>query len=248
MTGTLKAEAGLAARLAVRLEAVRERMAQAARAAGRDPATVRLVAVTKTHPAAWVAAAAQVGQTTFGENRVEEALPKMAVLAGLGTLHWHMIGHIQSRKARDAARAGFALVHSVDSLKLAERLSHAAVEAGRRQPALLECNISGEATKSGFAAWAPAERDALLPIVERIAALPGLEIRGLMTMAPIVAAPDDARPYFQRLRALRDRLMVLVPGPCWAELSMGMTDDFEAAIAEGATLVRVGRAIFGERA
>jgi pyridoxal phosphate enzyme (YggS family) len=135
----------------------------------------------------------------------------------------------------------------VDSLRLAERLSRAALEAGQRQAVLLECNVSGEASKAGLAAADPARWEALVPEVEAIAALPGLRLRGLMTMAPIVPAPEEARPYFARLRALQDYLARQVPGASWAELSMGMTDDFEAAIAEGATLVRIGRAIFGER-
>jgi pyridoxal phosphate enzyme (YggS family) len=159
-----------------------------------------------------------------------------------------MIGHIQSRKAGDVIDGDFALIHSVDSLKLAERLSRLAVQAGRRQAVLLECNVSGEASKGGFPGQTPSEWALLVATFERVVALPGLEVRGLMTMAPIVAEPAEARPYFRRLRALRDFLADRVPAAAWTELSMGMTDDFEAAITEGATLVRVGRAIFGERA
>jgi pyridoxal phosphate enzyme (YggS family) len=191
---------------------------------------------------------AQAGQVDIGENRVEEARPKMAALAGGPELRWHMIGHIQSRKAGDVIDGDFALIHSVDSLKLAERLSRLAVQAGRRQAVLLECNVSGEASKGGFPGQTPSEWALLVATFERVVALPGLEVRGLMTMAPIVAEPAEARPYFRRLRALRDFLADRVPAAAWTELSMGMTDDFEAAITEGATLVRVGRAIFGERA
>jgi pyridoxal phosphate enzyme (YggS family) len=241
-------------RLAENLAALQARIAAAARSAGRDAGSVRLVAVSKTHPAEVVAAAARAGQLDFGENRVEEALPKMAALAGVAgvagvaRLRWHMIGHVQSRKARDAIAGGFALVHSVDSVKLAERLSRMAQEAGRWQAVLLECNVSGEASKSGFPAQGPADWEALLHDFERVAALPGLEVRGLMTMAPMAASAESARLYFERLRRLKELAAARVATAAWSELSMGMTDDFEAAIAEGATLVRVGRAIFGERA
>ncbi len=232
--------------VAANLAAVRERIASAAQAAGRPPAEVRLVAVSKTRPPEAIAAALAAGQRDFGENRLEEALPKQGALSA-SEARWHMIGHIQSRKAREVAAADFALVHSVDTLKLAERLSRAAVEAGRRVAILLECNVSGEAAKSGFRAATPADWDALRPEIQQLLALPALDVRGLMTMAPIVATPSAARPYFARLRLLRDRLAAEWPATAWAELSMGMSDDFEAAIAEGATLVRVGRAIFGER-
>jgi pyridoxal phosphate enzyme (YggS family) len=158
-----------------------------------------------------------------------------------------MVGHIQTRKAAEAALAGFALIHSVDSLRLAQRLSRAAQSAGRRLDVLLECNVSGEASKAGFAAVTQQHWEALLPDLAALTRLPGLQVRGLMTMAPIVAQPGEARPYFARLRALRDYLTGALPGAEWGALSMGMTDDFEAAILEGATLVRIGRAIFGER-
>jgi hypothetical protein len=231
------------------VEIVKGRITLAARRAGRDPSDIRLVAVAKTHPAEVVLEAAAAGLTDFGENRIEEAAPKMNLVAR-PDLRWHMIGHVQSRKAREVARAGFVLVHSVDSLKLAERLSHAAAEAGRVQPILLECNVSGEATKSGLeAAGGPADWERLLPTFAAILELPGVRVQGLMTLAPIVAVSEAARPYFARLRELRDFLaanLMAEPG-AWRTLSMGMTDDFEAAIAEGATLVRVGRAIFGER-
>lgn len=233
-------------RLAANIAAVRARIEAAARQGGREPGEITLVAVTKTHPAELAAAAVIAGQADLGENRTEEALPKMQALGGM-QVRWHMIGQVQSRKAGAVAQAGFALVHSVDTFKLASRISRSAVEAGKRQAVLLECNVSGEESKAGFAAYAPDRWEALLPDLEPLGALPGLEVRGLMTMAPIVAHPDEARPYFSRLRALRDFLRLRV-GVEWPELSMGMTDDFEAAIAEGATLVRIGRAIFGERA
>ena len=234
--------------LSTNITKVKERMAAAARQAGRDPVEITLVAVTKTQPSPVVEAAAAAGLADFGENRIEEAAPKMAAV-GHPSLRWHMIGHVQSRKAREVARAGFVLVHSVDSLKLAERLSRFAIEAGRVQPILLECNLSGEAAKAGLAAWGdPARWEALLPDLEKILALPGVRVRGLMTMAPVVSEAEAARPFFRRLRELRNYVRAGLPQGEWRELSMGMTDDFEAAIGEGATLVRIGRAIFGERA
>ena len=235
--------------LPANISKVKDRIAAAAQKAGRDPSEIKLVAVTKTKPVEAVRAAAEAGLRDFGENRIEEAAPKI-VAVGREDVHWHMIGHVQSRKALPVARAGFALVHSVDSLKLAGRLSRVAAEAGRVQPILLECNVSGEAAKEGFAAWGgPARWETLLPEWEKIVALPGVRVHGLMTMAPVVSQGEAARPVFRRLRELRDYLHAHLPfaGGDWRELSMGMTDDFEAAIAEGATLVRIGRAIFGER-
>jgi PLP dependent protein len=225
---------------------IQERIALAAQRAGRDPAEITLVAVSKTHPAQTVAAAAQAGLVDFGENRLEEAGPKMQAVPVDG-LRWHMIGHVQSRKAAEAAAAGFALIHSVDSLKLAQRLSRQAAAAGHIQPILLECNVSGEASKAGFAAQAEERWGQLLPELAAVVALPGLQVRGVMTMAPLGAEPEAARPYFARLRKLRDYLKINLPQGAWRELSMGMTDDFEVAIGEGATLVRIGRAIFGQR-
>ena len=233
--------------LAENIAAVQARITAAAIQAGRDPAEVTLVAVSKTQPADRVAAAADCGLRLFGENRVEEALPKMRALAGRPDLAWHMLGHVQSRKAREAALAGFGLIHSVDSVKLAQRLARLADEAGRHAGVLLECNVSGEASKGGFRADDPAHWDSLLVELEPLGRLPGLRVHGLMTMAPIVEQPAEARPYFARLRELRDHLARRGLAGEWPELSMGMTDDFEAAIAEGATLVRIGRAIFGER-
>jgi hypothetical protein len=236
------------AALSANVAKIKDRIAAAAIHAGRDPAEIALVAVTKTQPPEVVRAAAEAGLTDFGENRIEEAAPKMLALGG-AALRWHMIGRVQSRKAGDVARAGFALVHSVDSLRLAERLSRFAAEAQRVQPILLECNVSGEASKAGFPAWGGgADWEALWPDWEKILALPGVGVRGLMTMAPILPEADAARPYFRRLREMRDAARAHLPHGEWAELSMGMTDDFEAAIAEGATTVRIGRALFGERA
>jgi len=232
------------AELARRVAIVRERIAAAARRARRDPASVTLVAVCKTHPARIVADAYRVGLRQFGENRVEEAAPKVQAVASLlepgASPEWHMVGHVQSRKAADVLPWA-DMVHSIDSEKLAQRMSRACVERGVALPVLIEVNVSGEAGKYGVA---PAQVESLARMIE---ALPGLEIRGLMTMAPIAPDPEDVRPVFAGLRLLRDALAPELPGLELRHLSMGMTDDFEVAIEEGATLVRIGRAIFGER-
>jgi pyridoxal phosphate enzyme (YggS family) len=222
------------------LSSVRARIAAACGRAGRDPAGVTLVAVSKTVPAERVRVAYDLGVRDFGENRVEEGVPKQAGLPG--DIRWHMIGHVQSRKAREAAEH-FCLVHSVDSLKLAQRLAREAGAAGRELPILLEINVAGEEAKYGYTPGA-----AFFDEVAQILALPALRVRGLMTMAPIVPDPQQARAVFAGLRALRGELVRRFPQVDWPELSMGMTDDFEVAIEEGATIVRVGRAIFGERA
>jgi pyridoxal phosphate enzyme (YggS family) len=237
--------------IAERIAQVRERIAAAAHTAGRDPASVTLVAVSKTHPPEVVATAVAAGITDLGENRVQEAVSKIAALADLRPQpRWHLIGHLQRNKAGPAAEH-FALVHAVDSLRLAEALDRRAAALGRRLPILLQFNVSGEASKEGFdlphGAANRASFEALLPELEQLLALPALEVRGLMTIAPIVEDPDAARPIFRTLRELRDELAQIFPQATWNELSMGMTDDFPAAIAEGATIVRVGRAIFGAR-
>lgn len=237
--------------IADRLAEVHSIIAAACQRAGRAPADVRLVAVSKTHPPALILEALQAGAQHLGENRVEEAESKIPAVRSLTDrpATWHMIGHIQSRKARDVA-ALFDWVHSVDSLKLASRLSAPSVEQRRRLPVLLEVNVSGEESKYGFQAvgWEknPAVRDALWREVEQIVSLPGLDVRGLMTMAPIVPLMEQTRPVFASLRGLRDALSTSLGLPL-PELSMGMTDDYPVAIEEGATIVRIGRALFGER-
>jgi len=235
--------------IATNVAAVQARIAAAARRAGRDPAEITLVAVTKTHPPELVAEAVAAGARALGENRVQEAASKIEALRELRSeLRWHLIGHLQRNKAKVAAEL-FDLVHSVDSLRLAEALARQ-VAPGRRLPILLQINVSGEASKEGFALPGGATSAALLallPELEQLVALPQLEVRGLMTVAPMVADPEQARPVFKALRELRDELARRLPTARWDELSMGMTDDFEAAISEGATIVRVGRAIFGAR-
>ncbi len=243
--------------IASRLDQVLERIARAAARANRDPAAITLVAVTKTHPPEVIAEAIAAGIRDLGENRVQEAALKIPPFkAAYPEVRWHLIGHLQRNKARPAIEL-FDVIHSVDSLRLAETLNRhlqerAAGQAqARRMPILLQVNVSGESSKEGFdlpgGLANRAGLEALLPDIERIVALPCLEVRGLMTIAPIVADPDQARPVFRALREVRDELSRRFPRAAWAELSMGMTDDFEAAIAEGATIVRVGRAIFGER-
>lgn len=239
--------------IARNLRWVQERIGEAAMRAGRDPAAVTLVAVTKTFPVEIILAGYEAGLRHFGENRPEEGAAKIplvhAALSGPRPT-WHMVGHIQSRKA-DLAVAYYDVIHSVDRLKIAHRLSRLAVEAGREIPVLLECNVSGEETKFGFRVdcWQEdaVQREAFFSECAAILALPGLRTEGLMTVAPWSEDPETVRPVFASLRALRDVLRERFPQVSWRELSMGMTDDFEVAVEEGATMVRIGRAIFGPR-
>lgn len=228
------------------LERVLENITRATQHASRQPGTVRLVVVTKGHSAERVQAAITAGAQYLGENYVEEALDKIALLGDRSGVEWHMIGHIQSRKSRLVSE-NFAYVHSLDSLKLAERLDRFAGEAGRCLPVLLECNVSGEESKYGFPAWEKMQWQALAEQAHIIAALPHLILEGLMTMPPYFDQPEIARPYFQKLTRLRDYLADRVPEVNWEELSMGMSGDYEVAIQEGATWVRIGRAILGPR-
>ncbi len=238
--------------LAGRVAEVRAEIARACQRAGRAPESVTLVAVSKTHPPELIVEAIAAGIYDFGENRPEEARPKMDAVAALSPqpIRWHMIGHVQRRKARLVTR-GYTLLHSLDSLRLAERLDRALAEQGRTLDVLLQFNVSGEATKEGWDAYQwenrPAQRVEIWREIEAILALPNLRVRGLMTMAPIVDDPEAARPVFAALRSLRDALRETFPAAVWDELSMGMTDDYPVAIEEGATLVRIGRAIFGAR-
>lgn len=236
--------------IASNLAAVRQRLVEAARRAGRSPVEITLVAVTKTVPLPGVLIAYALGLRDFGENRLQEAAAKIAgARPQAADIRWHLVGHLQTNKAKAAVEL-FDFIQSVDSLHLAEALERRAQAARRRLPVLLEVNVSGEASKSGFAAAGAgpsARREALLPAVERLLALPCLDVQGLMTIAPLASDPEQARPYFRALRELRDELQQRFPQTDWRHLSMGMTDDFEVAIEEGATMVRMGRAIFGER-
>jgi PLP dependent protein len=233
------------AELRGRLDDVRARIERAARRAGRDPAAVRLVAVSKTFPAEFVHAAAEAGQRDFGENKVQEALPKMDAVRTLASrdlqLRWHLVGHLQTNKARKAG-ARFDVVHSIDTPDLLRKLDDAAGSAGHHLEALVQVDLAGEATKHG----AP-ERE-LPAIFEAGRASRHVKVVGLMLLPPAVENADAARPYFRRLRDLRSRLLTGGVEPAMlAELSMGMSHDFEEAVEEGATIVRVGTAIFGSR-
>lgn len=225
--------------LAGNLAAVQQRISQAAGRAGRDPATVRLVAVSKTRPAADVEAAALAGQRLFGENYVQELVAKAAAVQQ--PVEWHCIGHLQSNKVRQLAGI-VTMVHSVDRLSLAEEISRQWGRIGSRCDILVQVNVAQESTKSGTTALEALE------LVRQVAVLPHLQVRGLMTMPPFFDDPEAARPYFRQLRLLSEQIRAAeLPGVEMDELSMGMSGDFEVAIEEGATLVRVGTAIFGER-
>ena len=219
---------------------MRQRIDGAALAAGRDPDAVRLVAVSKTFPLAAVEAGADAGLADFGENRVQEALGKIE-RAALLRVRWHLIGHLQSNKAR-AAAAAFDWIHSVDSLKLLRRLDQAAADAANTPGVLIQVDLAGEATKHG----APVGE--VRRLLEAAAACRAASVRGLMLMPPWNDDAEATRPYFRRLRELRDTLLDEgFARTALGELSMGMSHDFEVAIAEGATMVRVGTAIFGRR-
>jgi len=227
------------------LSQLRERIRRAAERAGKDPSGVQLIAVTKGFPPETIRLAVQVGLTQLGENRVEEALPKREALSDLPGLDWHMIGHLQSRKA-GLVPGAFQMVHSVDRPKIARLLDRQAGSAGLRLPVLLQCNVSGEASKSGWPLGDRSTWEAVLPDLAQIAQLPHLHVMGLMTMAPFTPDPEAARPVFRTLRNLAEFLRGRTPWG-WEVLSMGMSDDFEIAVEEGATLLRIGRALFGTR-
>jgi pyridoxal phosphate enzyme (YggS family) len=236
----------LALQIRTRYELVREKIEKTANLVGRQSDLIRLVVVTKMHPLDTILAALEAGIYDLGENYVEEAVGKIDAIGAVNGLTWHMIGHIQSRKADLVAR-NFDYVHSIDSLKLTSRLERGASECGRNLPILLECNVSGEESKFGFPAWNKTQWVTLLTEIDKIAQFPHLEIRGLMTMPPLYDDAEKTRPFFRRLRELRDYLVEHVPQGNWQELSMGTSNDFTAAVEEGATLVRVGTAILGSR-
>jgi pyridoxal phosphate enzyme (YggS family) len=223
-----------------------DQIATAARKSNRDPSEIRLVVVTKSQPMEVAQAAIEAGVRILGENYPEEGVIKIQSLAEQTGVEWHMIGHVQSRKARLVADH-FALLHSLDSLKLAQRLDRFAAENNRSLPVLLEFNVGGEASKSGWDASEESRWKALLPDVSSILELAHLHVLGLMTMPPLETNPDDSRRYFQRLRSLRDHFAAQFPRADWHELSMGTSADYTVAVEEGATLVRVGTAIVGAR-
>ena len=223
--------------LAENLQDIQERIRNSAARAGRDPGTITLIAVSKTHPPDAVAEAARLGLTVFGESKVQEAKAKIPLCPG--RIRWHMLGHLQSNKCRDAITL-FEMVQSVDSLELAEELNKKADQASRTLPILLEVNIVGEASKFGY------KPEKLLADLDAINNLRRLEIHGLMTIPPWTPVPEKVRPVFAKLRALKEECEQLLGAPL-PHLSMGMSGDFEVAIEEGSTMVRIGTALFGER-
>ncbi|MGA2280381.1 MAG: YggS family pyridoxal phosphate-dependent enzyme [Verrucomicrobiota bacterium] len=223
--------------LAANLETIRRRMRAACGRAGRDPDSVTLLAVTKTQPPEVVQAAAKLGLLLFGENKVQEAKAKIPWCPG--NLRWHMIGHLQSNKCRDAVEL-FKMIQSVDSLSLAQEINKRAEQAARTMPVLMEVNVAGEASKFGY------RPEQLLAELKELNALPRIEIHGLMTMPPWTAEAEKARPHFRRLREIKAQCEQILGTPL-PDLSMGMSGDFEIAIEEGATMVRIGTELFGPR-
>src|SRR5579862_1202798 len=229
--------------IADNLAAIRERIHGAATRAGRRPEEIALMAVSKTQPAQRIVEAYEAGQRLFGENRVQEFGEKFSALSNLRDAEFHMIGHLQSNKAAKAVEM-FAAVDSLDSRKLGDRLNAAASELGKTVRVLIEINVGGEEAKSGVAPDLPELDD----ILAAASGWSNLRVTGLMTVPPFTDDPEGARPYFRRLHELRDRVAQQnLPGVSLDELSMGMSHDFEVAIEEGSTCVRVGTAIFGER-
>jgi PLP dependent protein len=222
---------------AANLISIRRRIEAACARAGRDPGSVTLVAVTKEHPPETVNEAAKLGLTLFGENKVQEAKAKIPLCSG--KLRWHMIGHLQSNKCRDAVDL-FDMIQAVDSLSLAREMSKRAEHAGKAMPMLLEVNVMGEASKFGY------RPEQLLADLSQLNTLPRLEVHGLMAVPPWKPDPEEVRPAFRRLRELKERAEQVLGAPL-PHLSMGMSGDFEVAIEEGATMVRLGTALFGPR-
>ena len=223
-----------------------EQIEKSAHKSNRDAQGIRLVVVTKSQPIEVAQAAIEADIKILGENYPEEGVMKIQSLTAQSGVEWHMIGHVQSRKARLVADH-FALLHSLDSLKLAQRLDRFAAERDRILPVLLEFNLGGEESKSGWEVSDKSAMDKILPDVQAVLDLPNLHVRGLMTMPPLGTDPEDSRRFFRSLRLLRDQLASLYPQAHWHELSMGTSADYTVAVEEGATLVRVGTAIVGAR-
>lgn len=245
MIGTNSAEE-IKLTIAKNYQLVQERIANACLRAGRSIEEITLVVVTKGHSIERIRCAIELGIRKFGENYPEEGMEKIITIGKLPEVEWHMIGHIQSRKAGIVVEY-YDVVHSLDSIKLGKRLERFAAEKGRKIPVLLECNVSGEETKFGFAASDPKRWHDLLADFSEIAQLPHLEVCGLMTMAPYYDDPEEARVVFRKLVDLQNFLRRTLPEVKWDTLSMGMSSDFEVAIEEGATIVRIGQAILGAR-
>lgn len=232
--------------IAERYHQVLGQIEAAALAAGRDPHAIRLVVVTKNHPIQAVREVIAAGARHLGENYAEEGVKKILECMPFTQVEWHMIGHIQSRKANFVSQY-YDWVHSLDSLKIAQRLNRFAAEQERRLPVLIEGNTSGETSKYGFPLWDKNSWKEILAAVRDIAAMPFLNVRGLMTLAPTVADAEQTRPYFSLLRDFGEYLQKNLPQVEFSEYSMGMSADYQVAIQEGATMVRVGTAIMGER-
>jgi len=219
------------------LNSIQQRIRAGCERAGRAPDSVTLLAVSKTHPPETIGEAADCGQLLFGENKIQEAKAKIPLCPG--KCRWHFIGHLQSNKVRDGVEL-FEMIQGVDSLALAREISKRCEQASKRMPILLEVNVAGEASKFGY------KPEQLLAELNELNALPKIEIHGLMTIPPYTTDPEKARPYFRRLRELKERAEAVLGAPL-PHLSMGMSGDFEVAIEEGATMVRVGTALFGPR-
>ena len=230
----------------MRYQKTLSQIADSALKVGRDPGSIKLLVVTKRQPLSILRATIAAGVEIIGENYPEEAVNKMQSLEEKNKVEWHMIGHVQSRKARLVAE-NFALLHSLDSVKLARRLDRFSAEYDRKLPVLLELNVGGESSKHGWDASDEARWDDFLPDVEAIIALENLEVRGLMTMPPFYQDAELARPHFRQLLRLRDYFSARYPLIQWEQLSMGTSGDFHIAIEEGSTMVRVGQAIVGQR-
>ncbi|MEJ5201094.1 MAG: YggS family pyridoxal phosphate-dependent enzyme [Anaerolineales bacterium] len=228
-----------------KMDRFRENVSRIATRCGRNPQEITIVIVTKAQPIEVVQAAIGAGATCLGENYPEEAQEKIRAIKA-DNVEWHMIGHLQSRKSKIVVEL-FDMLHSLDSVHLAQKLSLLCQQVNRVLPVLLQFNVSGEESKYGWHAWDESGWDTLLPELERIIALPGLQIKGLMTMPPLFENPEQVRPYFSRLRVLRDYLSRHFPNVIWNDLSMGTSVDYPIAIQEGATYIRIGEAILGPR-
>ena len=237
---------GLTGIIGQRVDQIHKRIGRAAHSCGKSPDEITLVVVSKSQPAEVIETAILAGIRRFGENYPEETLAKIQQLSGAAEIEWHMIGHLQSRKARIVVE-NFQMLHSLDSLPLAEKLDRLLAESGKKLPALLEFNVGGEQSKSG---WPAAEEDRweeLLPEISSIMAMKNLQISGLMTMPPLNDDVEVTRPFFAKLRKLKDFLATAFPQAHLTEMSMGTSADFEIAIEEGATMIRIGQAILGLR-
>lgn len=236
----------LAVKIKENLKTVKGRIEKAALSAGRDPSCVRLVVVTKTQPIDVIETVISEGATLLGENYAEEAAGKILALGSRGDLEWHMIGHVQSRKARLVCEY-FDLLHSLDSVHIAEKINQHALSLGRVLPVLLEFNLGAEETKFGWVLGTPETWKNSLPDLERVLALPALHVLGIMVMPPLTPDLEQARSHFVTARRLQEYLSSHFPESSWEELSMGTSADYEVAAQEGATMLRIGQAILGPR-